>query len=854
MAGPWEKYQTADETAPTAATEGPWAKYSGAPPKSSVSDYAAGFGGGFNVGLAKTLGAPVDLANAALGTVGLDSERPIGGSRFIQENLPEELFYQGPDDTLGRGISRVGEEIGATALPAAAITRAATKARAIPAAVGEGGSVLGRAWDAFLQPIRRTPARASAGELAAATGAGAGAAVAEEHFPGDVGAEMTGQVVGGLAPGALAVTPTGAALNVANRLGRYVSGQASARRGAKAVKQTLGHELTPEAQAELTRAQELRRRMPGFDPTIGEATGSPALLATQRDLESRASGRDLERFIDRRRTSRQAVERFAEQAAPRGAPEPAYVVDAATGEINSLRRAFDAEGQQVAREAEELAGRLPRADQTNVGQTIRDAVSNQRAQTSSEMSDLAASLGLNDQPVMGSSDDLQARFKGLFTDRSIFDDPTKYPRVLDTILDMEPGKPVTFGDLKALRERLSDDIRDAMVGSPSGKKVRPLVVMKAEVDKIIDDLAGQTPDPELAARYQQFRDTYRSDYVNVFEQGAMFKVRETNSQGFYKTQDEQVAAQFFKPGNITSARQFNSVFAGNDEAMAALEAHAMDSLRDFAVRDGKIDPRRLDSWRRIHRNVLDEFPALQAKVDDVAESSEALFSRQQDLAQRAALVENQFLTKALARLETTAGQTPEDVILGALAEPRMMAQLKSVVSRRPEAMNALRRVVWDMASSGKSEDMLNFMARHNASMKQVFGEKHLSDLVNIAAARAMAERTPRPKGRATTVRPLQKLERLIGQGLPQLSSRFFAFNAGRMQKGYLVTESALRSLRGRAAIQADELFKEALYDPAVARELMDAIDAGGLTQKGATRLYARLFALGLTPLHDEGDD
>ena len=54
-----------------------------------------------------------------------------------------------------------------------------------------------------------------------------------------------------------------------------------------------------------------------------------------------------------------------------------------------------------------------------------------------------------------------------------------------------------------------------------------------------------------------------------------------------------------------------------------------------------------------------------------------------------------------------------------------------------------------------------------------------------------------------------------------------------------------RGLRGRAAFQADEMLKFALYDAELARDFANAVRAGAVAPPRAKRLQARLFALGL---------
>ena len=72
------------------------------------------------------------------------------------------------------------------------------------------------------------------------------------------------------------------------------------------------------------------------------------------------------------------------------------------------------------------------------------------------------------------------------------------------------------------------------------------------------------------------------------------------------------------------------------------------------------------------------------------------------------------------------------------------------------------------------------------------------------------------------------------------------FKSGRMQKGYLVLDTVLRGLRGRAQASAEDLFRVALYDPIIAREMAAAVTMGRVSTREANRLQARWFALAPT--------
>lgn len=193
--------------------------------------------------------------------------------------------------------------------------------------------------------------------------------------------------------------------------------------------------------------------------------------------------------------------------------------------------------------------------------------------------------------------------------------------------------------------------------------------------------------------------------------------------------------------------------------------------------------------------------------------------------------------------------TPESIISGALSDPRKMAQLMGAARRNDGALAALRRNVWEQATGGDAASILKFTTQNEKSLGVLFSREHLQNIQNIASARAMLSRVPDPTGAAFVPRPLAAVERAIGQELPQLSSRIFAFKSGRVQKEYLIIDSFLRSLRGRTQFAADDAMKAALYDPQIARDFAHSLDVRSIPVQTANKLHARLLSLGI-PLLD----
>lgn len=834
------------------------------PKAATWKDYVGGAAGGFNKGVAMIPDAISALLNAGSSglknTTGIDLGRSVPFSEMLDKI---GMTPKPPDTIAGRAIARVGEEFGAAALPSGALMKVAGQATKLGA--HEVPGIL----NSILSPIARSPGRALTGEAIATAGAGAGAATAREAAPGSPTTEMLAQLGGSMAPAAWTmVSPTAWAIKGANKMAQTFSKTAQDKVGRDAVRDMLGRELTPEAMASLKEAERLGTAIPGFKPSVAEATGAQSLVRQQQRIETQASGNELDKLVARRRNNDQAVNDYTESVAPSAADNPDFVIDTARGRVDNLRSGLERQQAGVQASRENLAGNaFPVVDRAERGGVIRQQLHEERAARRAEADRLAEELGLNNTDVTAEFTSSARRLRTQFAPTSQFDDVANTPRVLEEIQRagrpvptgqvaadgtpiMEPAR-VTFRDLKGLRERVSDDLIDASgAANPSRKAIRQLTMLREEVDRIINRAAQNSSDPQLAERYAQFRRAYFDNYIRPFEQGAAYKVRSLDGRGFFKTTDEKVADAFFQKGNTTAADQFNEIMANRPEAHAALQSSAVDSLREAAVRDGVIDPRRFMTWLRDHRSVLDRFPNIAVELRTPALADTAYIRRQEQLASRARNVEESMLSRTLASYGR--GATAESVIDGALKEPRKMAQLVGAVKRNDGAIAALRRNVWDRATDGDAMAITKFVDKNRASLSHIFSSEHLQNILNIASARAMITRVPSPQGAAYTHRPLAWLEDAIGQNLSTAASRLFAFKSGRVQKEYLIVDSFLRSLRGRSQISADKAFKAALFDPVIAKELAKSLEVGSISVVKAKKLQSRMIALGI-PLLDKED-
>lgn len=289
MAGPWDNYKSKSGEAaggaaqPSTGAVGPWTKF-----KSDhyvddddlgPMDYVSEGMSGVNEGIADIMSLPAQILNGAL-SVG----------PFIANTLGRETAYPNYIPDPGEAARTVMEETGAIRPghdtgPARVVRRVGREfGRNIVPAMGAGSRAV--------QPVRTI-----ASELATTLGSGTGAAIANEMAPGNVGAEVAGQLLGG------SVSAIG------NTLGRKI--------------------ITPvPASAERTAAADALEGR-GVELSAGQRTGSKGLRYAESELGGSAAANLTERQAEQFTS---AALREAGIGARRATPE---VIDQAYNDIGS---------------------------------------------------------------------------------------------------------------------------------------------------------------------------------------------------------------------------------------------------------------------------------------------------------------------------------------------------------------------------------------------------------------------------------------------------------------------------------------------------------------------------------------
>lgn len=674
----------------------------------------------------------------------------------------------------------------------------------------------------------------------------------------------------------------------------------------------------PDAAANLAEAQRLEETIPGFKPGVAKATQDPALLKLQDSMESRATGDELRQVQQNADSSTKAIRDYKENIIPSQGENPQDVVAKANAaRVGGVNKEIDAQKGEVGQQIEQRTGATQQRlaadrDATQASLDERQTAAQQRAaqeqeQARGQVRNISESLPETDPTVVGN--ELRETRAGLRRDadqrmselrRNV--DPTG--RAVVELAPATPdGEPVRMSVNAALNRRaqINQDLADHYGATnrdqAAVRAIRQLQEEKNALDAGIETASGG--DEGLRA----YNDYYRDEYAPRFLQGASREVGRFNRNGYEgnRVAAEDVPGEFFKPNNISEARQFNRLYGENPEVRERMTDFALDDLRRSAIdpNSGMLKEGAVNKWLAKNERVLNEMPwirdavtgrnpdahyqqaaaagergklaanpktlaqvdpeaaPLQSKLGQIGEQQrlasnpktigqiepdvDALQKRFGQLEQRQRAVADTKVAKLFNQ-----GKNPEQHIDAALNDWQVMKGLRNSVRGDPQAEMALRKAVINRAPDPMNVEKFGaWLDGNDRALRQVLDPTHLKALRDVLSAAKINNTLPRPTGTVDLPGSLaDKGAKVFGITLPSVLQRVLSVKQGRMSAEYGVADVGVRAVRAFTNREIEAAWKEALYNPKVAKDLQMAVK-GGMTKPKLAMMRNYMLSVGL---------
>lgn len=725
---------------------------------------------------------------------------------------------------------RIGQEIGAMMLPVAGIVSRATQIG--PQAAREGG----RLSRMFLEPAAVNTGRFIRNETALATGAGTGAAVANQIVDPDTTAGQIADVGGALlgAGGTAAAAGLlrsgnevlGALLNRPNYVDDVVK-EAVVDRIAEAsgIQTAIGQAPdTSELANIIETGPRIADTVPGVKESLADRTRNPGLASLE---YSRQTGLNSGMFARRRNENSDALNDVMAALEPQGSP--AALREELDLERN--RRLMDAGVQEfnaadaARRAVEPLA---PQGTPAARGATIRSALSDAREAARARTEAAYGQADIAGQDIR--AEDLIGTIEGVVTTMTQAEQ-SRLPEGLIGRIRSLGENPATLKEATDLRSELLE-LRRAAQAAPGGRnEARVLSRLEEAVDDFItSNVSTDQRDALDAARATRFAEAEAFDRAGDPVQRAL----STYEGGRPRMADENVARTFTNTQNmdrlLAQADTPEVRAAIRNEMLSGLDTSRADRMRDFLTTNAE---------------QIDRFPGLRAELETAARAraDEAAATTARSDMERSLGTQDRRGTSTVGRYLSYSDAQSERAMREVMSarDPAAAAdELLTFVGDSPQAVAGAQKSFWNtMAKQSRRAGETTAAV----DGQQPWMPRALIRFLDEPANRAVAERFYRDNPehienvriiaealKGLDVRNAGKVPNTSGtaQGvLPSfetVGSRVFAYQRGQVGAGWLITN--LAAIAGRRAVKnargeaIERMLDDALLNPDVAAMLL----------------------------------
>lgn len=829
----------------------------------TATDVAGSAARGLRKGVSNIVGAPVELINASpmLGNLlpgeqGMTpmAENPVGGAQWIDELMrgglegvsePIVPDYQ-PQTTAGRFASRIGEEVGAAAVPMAgamgkAASLTADAARTSVPAI-DAARRMNPVARTFVEPMLVNPSRTLSREATYAAAAGTGAQAANEIVTPDGEGTWWSDLLGSF--GGMATLGTAKAVG---GLGRHVAG---AVRGDPAMMEDVAGQIvssriidnSSEMQAAYSQGgrmgvnpEQLARRLenpsraelafPGYKADIADRAQDPGISVLAYNTNTVLPGS----AAARRNANAEVVDDW-------------FVANAPEGNASELRAALERGAQQrIGAASDEAAGAsrefdtalsdiTPQRGPVDRGYAIRSGLATRADAEKAAISDMYGQID-GTLPINAAA--LRQRMDTLTENLPVNDRLRFRPAEADVPAQLPDQAPVS--EAMSIRSGLSSDIRST--DNPQQRRIAGQYL-----DEVDEYIRSALPEDQRALMDQA--KAARLDYGRRFEdRGAVPDIMRETGRGQYSMPNEVIA------GRVTSGpTDYQAVMreAGSDPAARRAVA---DQIRDEALQANAIrSPDALARFVQDRNFALQDFPEVRNALERAGASRQTMEAAQtaakqveRNLAPGGPSAAGQYL-----KYDDTGTRQAIKTAWNSAQPERAVRELLDVAGDTPATRAAAKAALWEEVKgtgqlSARTETGEDGVTRWSgrklqqrlsdprfARTAEILWEdnpEHLSNVRAAADALAGAEGSLRAKapGSSGTAQALNgKYDASLS--MTSIASRMRSVNRGQLSPTIAIVDVASTALRNRAGkVQAkaiDEMLARAINDPEFAAALL----------------------------------
>lgn len=793
--------------------------------KAQAQEGPGGFAPFANKSLVELLGAPVDITNAFLSSVGLGSERPFGGSESI-EAAAEAIGIDIPDREPETFVERMGQVTGEAA------------GFAIPAAKGaqmlaRTGGTKGRVGKAMIEELIERPVRAAAIEASAVPGIAAAREIAERNEMG-AGGQLALELVGGMAP-SVAVSRVTAVPKTVGKIG-YQALLPFLPSGAKARASRRVQELVTDPQRAAADIEALK----GTELSPSARTDEPALMTLEQAV-LKESPAEMTRISTKRSES---IQKLSQTIRRSGNIRNTRAF--AKAKVDRLKDAMNARVEKAADLAGTTLSSLGRPDEISASIAVRESLEGALADARVQEDQLWSAI---QKKVRGPVSKTISKYKQLddtLASSQKDDMPASAKLVIGPQIKRKPKKGArarvrrtTVQELYGLYRKLGEE---ATIARSAGQFNKARIAGELR-ESILRDLDSFSAGGEVGDSLRVARE-YSAELNNKFTKGPVGKILRFAREGVERVPEEMTLRTAIGTGKIPAKLAAQAI------QRAADDATVMEGISDFLKAEflktaidpstGRVRVGSGDSFLRKYDEILELVPGTKAQIK-AARSSEDVLRRVTKITDAARKNLDRPAVSSAARLLNAPADREISTIL---RSPDPKAVMKQVVAmakkdKTGKATEGLRAAMSEyLIDSVTSKSMLDIQGKPviggiklsnilqdekiTDSLALLFTPKEIQEIKSAAKQMAVIEKLSKTAAADEVIRDvpgwlISTLGRVIGARVGGRLSN--ATPGGSLQSAQIGSNVVTKFLNSLVADKAKQLLVDAVQDP----ELMKAL-------------------------------
>jgi hypothetical protein len=458
---------------------------------------------------------------------------------------------------------------------------------------------------------------------------------------------------------------------------------------------------------------------------------------------------------------------------------------------------------------------------------------------------------------------------------------------------MTNGETNTYRQLKMIKDGVMDAIDNAVenqkrfeADAVSAGGIRPEETLEERLrsawgltsKEVVEPKAALEPNlmPENVAALEAAKAAHQQ-YAGTFREGPVGEaLRPGKSQGEYKLQfDAQVGPKFFRPGETGSQAMESFMQAAVDQpqAVSAMREYITSSMmretRDPAT--GLLDPKKFETWRRKHESALRAMPDLADRFLTASEASDTAAQIMDGARKRIEASQKTEIAKIMGATDDATVTQMVGEVFGRKNAAQTMRNLAQATSGNPDAKAGLQKSVADYirgrfistteagtseANLIKSAQFQNFVRQNRRTLEQVFDKEQVNTMQALADDLHRSNRSltgSALRGRSTTAQDIPaaaEKAQSAWASIAKMTGPVVTGLAGQQLTGTLTgaltgfaggaLAAIAQSMRSAGMENVDQLIRDALLNPELARELLRM--APGKTTPASTRTLSEAIA------------